>query len=839
MWHKLSRLGIVLAGIVLGQAILYGPSLIGSKILLPLETLALPDAYLPRTPETENFESVDHTRLDLAYYVEPSRRFAAAEFHAGRFPAWIPYEFCGSPFMWARFSPFLTLESLTPSPVALAWAQLLMAVVAGLGACLFFDRGLGVGFWPAAICAWCYPLTGFFTFWQGFDTGLAVYWLPWLLLAVDRTVRGLSPFAPLALGLATALTLVSGHLDVAAQVLLGSGLYALWCLVDVCREARSKPALTQSEQRMPNDIEAGSLRASSRNSAASVLNHGRVALGLVAGWTFGFLLAAPYFLPVLEYTRTGARIAWRSSGGEERPPIGLASLPEVVLPDMYGSFEKGSYPIYPQQQINLQESPAAAYVGVLATLFAAPLAFCSRRHRRINWFFVFLAGFGLSWCLNLPGLVHLLRLPGLNMMSHNRLVFLTAFALLALAAVGLEALSGEPIQWRRWLLLPSLLPFAFCGWCVYRNLFPADEIDKFMKKGLAHGGQFGWIHNLDDLQRLQSWFAQHYSASALLCGLAVVAWWLLWSRRSWQRRLVPVLGAVLVGDLLWFADGRSAQCDPALYFPPIPVLQQVANSSFGRIIGYDCLPAILPVFCGLHDIRGYDGVDPARMVELVRTAGEPNSTTPDYARTQWLIPKTTRTPDGGIRLPPVLDMLGVRYVIFRGTPPPEMHPAFQSPDYWVMVNPAALPRVFVPQRVELVTNDQERLEKLASPGFDPRQVAYVESPVSLPSSCQGQVEVREESPTRITATVHMKTPGLVVLADRWDGGWQAWLDGKSVPILQVNHAIRGVVVPAGAGTLKFSYQAASFTWGLRLFATAALAMLGWLGVASWRQRKAG
>ena len=71
----------------------------------------------------------------------------------------------------------------------------------------------------------------------------------------------------------------------------------------------------------------------------------------------------------------------------------------------------------------------------------------------------------------------------------------------------------------------------------------------------------------------------------------------------------------------------------------------------------------------------------------------------------------------------------------------------------------------------------------------------------------------------------METAGLVVLADRWDIGWRAYLDGRPVPILQANHALRGVVVPAGTGTLEFRYQPASFAWGLRLAGAAATVLL--------------
>jgi uncharacterized membrane protein YfhO len=154
----------------------------------------------------------------------------------------------------------------------------------------------------------------------------------------------------------------------------------------------------------------------------------------------------------------------------------------------------------------------------------------------------------------------------------------------------------------------------------------------------------------------------------------------------------------------------------------------------------------------------------------------------------------------------------------------------------VLANPLALPRVFIPQRVETVVDSAARLQKLASPQFNPREVAYVETPVSLPTACRGTVAVLDEIPTRITLSVRMETPGLVVLADLWDKGWQACLEGKRVPILRANHAIRGVVVPAGSGTLEFRYAPVSFAWGLRLAALGGVVLLGWLGIILFRRR---
>ena len=798
---KLARLVIVLAGIVLGQAVLYGPSLVGRKVLLPLDLLATLAVYLPATPEFAHIKPEDHTRLDLLWASEPARRFAGSEYRAGRLPLWAPYQFAGAPFVWPKFSPFYALQCVTESPVILAWTELLAAVVSGVGAYLFLRRVLALSFWPCCLAAWCYPLTGFFVLCQGFGTAPPVHWLPWVLLAVDKTTRRSSPFAPIGLSVVTGLVLVSGNLDVACQVLLVSGLYVLWVLFD----AYGKRWLGREAR--------------------------KAIVGLALGWGLGLLLAAPYVSPLVEYTQTGARMARRNLGGEERPPVGLPALPQVVLPDMYGSRAPGSLPLFPEGQGNIPESTAATYAGLLATLVVAPLALRSRRHLASNGFWLFLALFGLSWSLDVPGFVAFFRLPGVNMMSHNRLVFATAFAIIAMTAVGLEVLIRGPVGWRWWFWIPAAVVAGLCAWCVWRTQVLPETLRVRLEQQAQKGYEDLYPQDMNGVRRTEAWFTRHYAASAVWCGVGLIMWAGLNARPRWQSRLLPVFGILLVGDLLWFGFGRNPQGDPALYFPRIPVLDQVAQSPQGRIIGYGCLPPGLAEICGLRDIKGYDAVDPARLMDLMATVASPESPIPPYAMTHWLRPKGEYTAEGGYRLPAILDMLGVRYVIFRGQPPPEVRPVFQGQDYWCLTNPSAMPRSYVPRRVELVTAADERVQKLSSAAFDPREVAYVETPVSLPDSCRGMAEIVREIPTRIVISLKMETAGLVVLADLWDKGWRAFLDTKPVPILRANHAVRGVVVPPGAAKLEFRYEPASFAWGLRLCGLALVVLLGWLAMA--------
>jgi hypothetical protein len=789
------RFLILVGGIIFGQAILYGPSLTGSKILLSLDILAEPNHYIPRVPEVVWRDPHNIQLSDIVEHAEPNRLLLRERLRSGRFPLWDPYEYCGAPYITPIYSPFTILAALFDSPKILPWVEVLKAIVSGTGCYLFCRKALGAGFRAAVIAAWCYPLTAWFVLWQGYTTTGPVIWLPWLMLAVNSCIE--QPGFPAICGTAaaTAFILTAGSLDIAGQVLLASGFFLVWRLLEIGWRRKSWIACAKT-----------------------------AALPLLA-WLLGFMLAAPQVLPILAYSGTGARMLRRGEGSEERPPVGIAALPQVVLPKMYGSTESGSFPIYPKPQGNLAESTAATYAGVIATLVLAPLAFAQRRHRSTAVFFVLLIFVGLSWSLNVPGMVKLLRLPGLNMMSHNRFVFVSSFSILCLAVLGIEMLETAEIRWRPWFVGPSLILAGLGVYCMWRLLSPPEPIASELSRVLLEGNHYGRVRDLAAVQQVQGWFNRAYAAQALWCGLGLGAWILLWTGKASRRWVVPVLAAILIVDLLWFGVGRAAQCEPALYFPPIPALEKVAKATPGRIIGVNCLPARLANMAGLRDVRGDDGVEPARLVDLMRIACEPESQAHEYALTQWLTPIASVTTNGQIQLSPVLDMLGTRYLIGRGQPLQLPRPLFESPDYWVVENLSALPRAFVPLSVETVNDNKLRLEMLSSQEFDPRKIAYIEGTNVLMTGCNGSVDVLDEKPEHIRLVARMQTPGLVVLGDLWDSGWKVKVDGRPAPMYRTNHAIRGVFVPSGTVNLEFDYLPSSFSLGCKLSALAVLILI--------------
>lgn len=822
------RVLILVAGVVVTHLILFAPSLLGWKVLLPLDQLSFYHVYLPPDPAYKDVHPTNRALSDQVLQFELQRRFAAAEIRAGRVPLWNPYHFCGAPFAFPTFSPFILPYYLFPYPITEAWSHVLAAVVAAAGAYVFFRRVLGVGFWPAVVIAWCYPLTGCFQLWLGFFISYTFPFFPWLLVAVDSAVRRPGGWGGPVLGLVTALTLLSGAVDIAGQTLLACGLFSLWRLGErYYRERQRRPVV------------AG-------------------VAALSAGWMAGILLASISLSPLFEYLPTGLRTQSRARSSEERPPVGITGTPQMFLPLFYGSTAR----LWPwmARDGNLQEGGAQAYAGLVAAFVLAPLAFARRRYLSINIFWVLLALVSAAWYLDVPVLTHLLRLPGLNLMSHNRFLFVFAFATLALAVVGLDALVRGEVAWHFAYVVPVLVLIGLGLLSAQRGADVRDVVTRRIVEVFGLEGRTR-AEQQATFETIQGNFQRASFISAGMCAAAVGLWVLV--VRGPRGVTVGLVSLALIAELLWFARDQNLQSDPELYYPTVPALAELAQKPPGRITGMACLPPLLPQAYGLRDVRGYDAVDPARIVELLDDVRDMQSGRIPYALTQYWVPVFPAVSPTRARVLPVVSMLNLRYVIGRGKPPDELRPIIiERDDYWVYENGEFMPRVYIPARVKVMPED-EILRTIAGRvkqgavrdpatgrihdnygmvrsaiDFDPAKIAYTPTDPGLADAdAKGTAKIVDENPLEIRVAVDMETPGLLVLADQWYAGWHAYLDGKECPVLPVNRAIRGVALPAGRGELVFRYEPAGWTRGLRMAAIAASALACWAAALAWLGRR--
>ncbi|MES2647848.1 MAG: YfhO family protein [Bacteroidota bacterium] len=83
----------------------------------------------------------------------------------------------------------------------------------------------------------------------------------------------------------------------------------------------------------------------------------------------------------------------------------------------------------------------------------------------------------------------------------------------------------------------------------------------------------------------------------------------------------------------------------------------------------------------------------------------------------------------------------------------------------------------------------------------------------------------------IEYSVNTPSPQFAVLSEiYYSRGWSAYADGKEVPIVKTNYALRGVPVPAGTKKLELRFEPKSYTSGRMVTNIASLALILMLGI---------
>lgn len=332
---------------------------------------------------------------------------------------------------------------------------------------------------------------------------------------------------------------------------------------------------------------------------------------------------------------------------------------------------------------------------------------------------------------------------------------------------------------------------------------------------------------------------------------AVVATPFLLFRAKW---LLPVTGAAL--SLLLFADLVLASnntythpfMDAAQRFErpagTLSTAQEEATGGRVLVVG-----------------RTTDTALPANLGALapVRVAGGASIPPTREAAAWWQ--RMTGTPDlrvgndalgPGAPYPALLDFMAVRVVltgqgaVFQGeleSPgAPVLRPVRTDADLRVFVNESALPRAYWVPQWESVPGPDAALDRLLAPDFERDRTAVIDlrTPgVPAPPPPGGTVNplvartdapcfIDEIAPEHVQVQVEAPAAGVLVLADTFDRGWTATVNGEPAPVYRVNAMFRGVFVEAGTHTVDFHYQPAAVTAGATtaLVALALLALWG-------------
>lgn len=254
----------------------------------------------------------------------------------------------------------------------------------------------------------------------------------------------------------------------------------------------------------------------------------------------------------------------------------------------------------------------------------------------------------------------------------------------------------------------------------------------------------------------------------------------------------------------------AVERDSPTFLPATPVTDFLArDESVFRVLGADN-SILLPnanLFYGVDMLTGYDATEYRALVELVSLLSSDPRARIFLKEARWF--------DKAL---PLAGLLNVKYVLSTTALPPPLRLVLDG-RVKVYENPDVLPRAFAARDVVAVPDPAERLARLGAPDLDPR-VALVDelppshAPAEPGAAPPGTVELASYAPRRVELAVDFAREGLAVLADVWDPGWVARVDGAEREVVRVDHALRGVWVRPGEQRVVLTHEPRSFRNGL-------------------------
>lgn len=488
-----------------------------------------------------------------------------------------------------------------------------------------------------------------------------------------------------------------------------------------------------------------------------------------------FLLAtAVQWRPTLEFIPLSGREIDQANW--QRPDWFLPwqNLAQFVAPDFFGNPATLNYfGIWNYQEF-------VGYIGIMGLLMAMN-AILWRRDKK-TLFFLGLLGAALVFALPTPlaKLPFALNLPFIATAQPSRLMLVIDFSLAVLAALGLDWLIRQQNTQRREVL----------------GVVGAIGVGLGVLWVAAF--QFG----LEVSQR------NLVLPTLLWTGIGVLVF--LTGFHPVRQRLGLLIFMLLVlalFDLSRFAI-KFLPFSPREYlYPPtriISFLQDKAKTHVFRVAALDdrILPPNFSTAYRVQAVSGYDPLYLRRYAEFIAAMerGKPDISVP-FGFNRIIVPKNYSSK--------LFDLLGVKYLLaMNDIEDPRYNLVFKEEETRLYEALETLPRAFFVDRVVFVTDREKAIETMFEEDFPASQSAVVEGDIGNYDESihhTGMVQIVSYAENEIVLVTESETGGLVVLLDSYYPGWRGSIDGLAAKIYVTDYTFRGVVVPKGTHTVRFSY----------------------------------
>lgn len=745
----------------------------------------------------------DQIRLGYPYFARVWQSW-----RDGRLPLWNPYNFSGLPLaaepQSAAFYP-LQFLSIIVSDTTL-WN---IFVVSGfLGSFFFmyvflFDLTNDSG--SSIFAAFSFAFSSFFIVWaqEVVTAAHAAMWLPLALVSIRHLMEDRRWWFLLLFSFI--MSILSGYIQITIYVFIATLAYTLY-------EGLQHKTWTRR------------------------LRFVLLTLVFVAGLC-SVCLTAFQLLPLGEMNALSSRTIVDMRVFLKASLLPWYSLIQFIVPEFFGS--SGTWNHYGYNSGTFYEHSYAVslplFIFALSTIFL----------RKIGSLRLFFWGFFVISLLlvldsSIGKMIFDLPIPVLSTSVANRVLFLPAFALSSLGALGLSAYrKNERDQFKG--LFTSILAvsaiFLFILYLVYSRSFPSSMSVSFP----ANWREIALRNSILPL--------------VTLVGFCIVV--VLGRFKKIPRHLgvwfLLTLSIVQMGyffkKVVSFSERRFIYPDDDLF----TFLRNEAGLNRFWAFGDSFIETNLATQMKVYSPEGYDSLVDRRYAQLLYSVGNGGKWTDQISRSDANIirqdhPTAFMEDSKRLRL---LSLLSTRFIVYKpfpGVNSSEIERDRLSEPLFTEVASAsgitiyqyseALPRAYLVGKSIVKTENQEILDSLFNPHINIHTSVVLEDnqAASFPPDHNARAQITKYLPQEVVVETQTTSPQWLVLTDTFYPGWIATVDGLVQKIFRANFAFRAVQVPAGKHTVEFFYLPDSLSKGIKIsLITAVLLGIGTI-VYHWRFR---
>jgi hypothetical protein len=747
-------------------------------------------------PRPNNTLICDPINIFYPYYV-----FLKSSLQEGILPFWNTSLFCGLPFSLPSHPIVILLYSLFPTTTAHDLLLGLHLLGAGIFTYLYL-REIGLRKLPALIGGTSWMFNGYVMVWFEFENVLLMaFSLPLTLFLIERWLRLRTKAAFVLLITAVSLSIAVHYAHLLIYQFLFLGIYVVY-------------------------------RCLARKSQGEAILRG-------ADWKGGVTVLVAFLIGMAVCTNFFVSHFFAFEGSQRQPSSFEALFSEVgqlplnylvtlLFPDFFGS-PTSPLCFTPGSKAYNNYNELCIYVGI-GTLFLVVATLPFLRKRYIGFFWLTTLA---SITMAMGSLLYypMVRfVPGLNLSTPTRILYLFGFVMSILAALGAEELQACK-EGKRGLILTA--------WALLLGVGIAVALCVQTRSGVV------WATDTAvDLSRIQPALLAHFHilSNVILKPLLLTAISLylllgvMFVRREKQRNIfLGLLLVLLAYDLMSFGSSYNTVSPKAMAYPKTGAIEFLQKDrSLYRVITFGNFLSNAFVPFDIQDVGGYSSFYSRRYGEYLHLTQRGLDVSPPKQYSRWVFFRYFGSS--------LLDLLNVKYLLTPATEQIQSSKLELVYDDEIRIyrNRDCFPRIFFVS--EYVHQDDakdayETVGRFSAEDF--RKTVVVEN---LPPSnyllrdgiqeraTQAKIIPVAYQANRIELDVSAPTRGFLVISDAYHPRWEAKIDGREASVMRANYVMRAVPVPAGDHRVTLFFRPDVLILGFVITALGWTALLGVGGI---------